>query len=1045
MEKPIVRQSLIRTFFIIALALTCLAPNPASAQLPYAYFTLAGKAGSAGFTNLTGPAARFNDPFGVTVDSLGYVYVADTANQVIRKIAPGASVSTFAGIAGSNGFANGAAATAEFSEPSGIAVDISGNVYVADWGNHVIRKITLGQVSTLAGLAGKPGWADGNNSVAQFNHPAAIAVDSLDNIYVADQGNDAIRMITSAGVVSTLAGTPGVTGFSDGISTNSQFNLPSGIAYYSSGILAVSDTGNNTIREVALSGGNWTVTTIAGSPGQSGTNDLPGASARFSTPMGLAVAAGFIAVADFGNSTIRYVTLGGQVSTQAGSPQSSGTASGPGFAVLFDWPAAVAFDADTNIYVADSGNDAIREGSPVIAPIITTQPTPQTGVPDGSVTFSIVATGVPPLLYTWSYNGEEIANGVDNAIEIDDLEVGDDGNISVEVTSPYGSVVSSNAALFTAVPDEFITWAGSPTNAFGFKDGAGSDALFDYPGALTSDTNGNIFVADSYNNSIREIVPSGLTDCAVTTLAGDSDHQDFADGEGTNAYFDNPFGLCIDTNGTIYVTDTYNYAIRQMKFNGSNWDVTTIAGNPGVQGTTNGAGTNALFAAPVGVTVGLGGNLFVADSDAGSVHDDALRQVAPEGEVTTLTGSELISGGEFAGEGTYGLSSPEGLVADDAGNLYVADNGNNQIFKVSTNTATTNWTAVNYAGAQSDYGGTNDGSEYNAQFNQPYDVAGDGHGIYYVADTGNNTIRKIATDQSVSTIGGLAGFSGSSDGVGTNALFNIPLGVCVDPNGILYVADSQNNTIRKQLPDLLIAVQPQDQSVHVNSNITFNVTAASTSDLTYQWLKNSNTITGANESSYTLSGAQTSDAASYSVAVSNATTGIFSSAAKLTVQIPPIIVTNPVAHMVTNGAKVTLTVSAIGTGPLTYQWLLDGVPIPGQTKTNLVITGVSTNNIGEYSVAINSAVSDITSTNVPLTLVLSTNAPQIQSITHSASSITFTFTSAANESFQIQVKNNLAQSIWVDLGSPITATNSTVSVSEAITNSHQFYRVLLLP
>ncbi len=168
-----------RGLLLLTAILLLLTIKSSPGQTPYFFYTLAGKQGSTGATNFPGPAARFNGPCGVAADAAGDVYVADTANHLIREIALSGTVSTLAGIAGTNGASNGPASTAEFNLPTGVAVDTNGNVYVADWGNHVIRKISGGQVTTLAGLAGKAGWADGDNSTALFNHPAGVAVDSL--------------------------------------------------------------------------------------------------------------------------------------------------------------------------------------------------------------------------------------------------------------------------------------------------------------------------------------------------------------------------------------------------------------------------------------------------------------------------------------------------------------------------------------------------------------------------------------------------------------------------------------------------------------------------------------------------------------------------------------------------------------------------------------------------------------------------------------------------------------------------------------------------
>jgi hypothetical protein len=347
-----------------------------------------------------------------------------------------------------------------------------------------------------------------------------------------------------------------------------------------------------------------------------------------------------------------------------------------------------------------------------------------------------------------------------------------------------------------------------------------------------------------------------------------------------------------------------------------------------------------------------------------------LRQVTPDGDISTLTGSELINGGALDPFiWVYGLSSTAGLKADPAGNLFVADDGNNQIFEVTTNGDEVNWVAVNYAGMQTGYGGSVDGPEFTARFDDPQGVALDGNGNVFVADSGNNTIRQIAPDQSVTTIAGVAGVAGSADGSGTNAMFNAPLDMVVDPNGTLFIADSGNNTIRKLLPDPLIAQDPQPQTVQLNSNATFNVLAAGTASLTYQWLKDGKSMVNQDEDSLTIHGAQPGDVANYSVVVSSPTMSITSAVAKLTLQTPPTITSGPISQTVTNGAKVTFSATVIGTGPLTFQWVLNGAPLPGQTKTNIVIAKASTNDLGAYALAVNGPVANIVSTNAMLAFV----------------------------------------------------------------------------
>ncbi|MHB8522477.1 MAG: NHL repeat-containing protein, partial [Limisphaerales bacterium] len=210
--------------------------------------TLAGLAGSSGSADGAGSVARFWGPSGVGLDSAGDVYVADYWNSTIRKVTPEGVVTTLAG--GGHGSADGTGSTAWFYQPAGVAVDSAGNVYVADTWNHTIRKVTpAGVVSTLAGLAGGIGSADGTGSAARFNFPFGVAVDKATNVYVADYGNHTIRKVTPAGVVTTLGGLAGSYGSADGTGGAARFWGPSGVAVDSAGNVYVGDTFNNTIRK----------------------------------------------------------------------------------------------------------------------------------------------------------------------------------------------------------------------------------------------------------------------------------------------------------------------------------------------------------------------------------------------------------------------------------------------------------------------------------------------------------------------------------------------------------------------------------------------------------------------------------------------------------------------------------------------------------------------------------------------------------------------------------------------------------------------------
>jgi sugar lactone lactonase YvrE len=354
-----------KKFLSRILVLTCIsfapfaAANGKSVYEPYLFTTFAGTVGVVGSTNGTGSAAEFSSPSGIVVDAADNLFVADTGNHTIRKITPAGVVSTFAGLAGVSGSANGTGSAARFNSPFGLTLDASGNIFVADSDNNTIRKITPGKVvTTVAGLAGVTGSADGVGASARFNGPRAVAVDNSGNIF-----NDTIRKITPAGSVSTFAGLAGTPGSSNGTGSAARFNEPRGIAVDTAGKVYVADSVNDTIRVITP---DALVSTLAGLAGANGSADATGSAARFFGPVGLTVGdTGNVFVADTVNDTIRKITPAGVVTTLGGLPVISGSSDGAGQNARFASPQGIALNSEDKIFVSDTGNNTIRVGGSV--------------------------------------------------------------------------------------------------------------------------------------------------------------------------------------------------------------------------------------------------------------------------------------------------------------------------------------------------------------------------------------------------------------------------------------------------------------------------------------------------------------------------------------------------------------------------------------------------------------------------------------------------------------------------------------------------------
>ena len=632
----------------------------------------AGNLGGPGYIDATGTAARFGYINAMATDSSGHIYVADNGSSsnigysFIRKITPAGIVTTLAGSAIAGG-TDGIGGSASFNYPNGIATDKAGNVYVADTSNCAIRKITsAGVVSTLAGKAGicgsvpGTGSADGTGTSARFSFPTGVATDQVGNVYVADTQHCTIRKITAAGVVTTLAGSAYVCGTADGNGPTANFDHPWGVATDSAGNVYVTDSYNSTIRKITPAG---LVSTFAGTPSKDGGNaDGTGSAARFSFPRGIATdGADNIYVDDFRNSTIRKITLAGVVTTISAAPSPyfdrriavdavgnvysshgstvlrlspagvvttlagkdsvSGNADGAGAAATFSSPTGITTDNVGNVYVADAAGSTIRKIAPVG-----------------------VVTTLAGKAFSWGHADGTCAAAtlMTNGVATDSV-----GNVYVAESSNTVRKITSGCGV--------TTLAGS--GAFGFADGMAMSASFSNPQGIAADTAGNVYLTDTYNNTVRKVTPAGV----VITLAGTPGLTGSADGLGTAASFNRPWGIAIDSDGNIYVADSGNRTIRKISVDGV---VSTLAGSPGIIGSADGVGAAASFGRPLGLATDAGRNVYVADEVT-----HTIRKITPDGLVNTVVG---VTGqnGFLAGDLPGSLSFPQG-VAISGSSLYI--------------------------------------------------------------------------------------------------------------------------------------------------------------------------------------------------------------------------------------------------------------------------------------------------------------------------------------------------------------------------------------
>lgn len=488
-------------------------------------------------------------------------------------------------------------------------------------------------------------------------------------------------------------------------------------------------------------------------------------------------------------------------------------------------------------------------------------------------------------------------------------------------------------AQTTYTPYAITTLAGSAGN-YGYVDDTGPAARFSYVYGVAVDSSGNVYVADSATNQaspsfgvVRKITPAGVT----TTLAGQSGTGGTSDGTGTAATFGNIGGIAIDKSGNLFVTDRTNGSVRKIVI--ATRAVTTVV-------------ATGTFKNPVGIAVDSSGNLYVADTG-----NFVIRKISG-GTVSTLAGTVGTQGfADGAGtSATFGL--PNGIAVDSSGNVYVVDTIYNKIRKI-----TAGGTVSTYAGQPGSQAPV-DGSLSAARFYVPFGIAIDAAGNIFVTDTENShgLIREISASGNVTTLAGNTVLSGSTDGTGSNARFYNPYGIAVGSSGTLTIADTGNYTVRQgtaltTATPPSIQTQPQGLSVNTGASVTFTVVATGTAPLNYQWTFGGGVITGATASSYTLTNAQTTNSGDYKVTVTNSAGFVTSNAATLTVAAGPAISAQPQSQTVNAGATTTLSVTATGVG-LTYQWMFNGTAIAGATSSTLSISNTSATAAGSYTVVI---------------------------------------------------------------------------------------------
>lgn len=966
--------------------------------MPQLISTVAGN-GTTGYSSDGGAAtnASLYSPRGVAVDKAGNVFIADSSNYRVRKVDTNGIITTVAG-RGTSGFSgDGGAATSAAMYPYAVAVDQAGNLFIADYGNYRIRKVdTNGIISTVAGNGAYGYSGDGGAATnAAMNSPIGIAVDRGGNLYIAD-ASSRIRKVGASGIITTFAGNTNL-GFSGdgGAATNAALNAPYGVTVDNIGNVFIADYVNNRIRKVNTNG---VISTVAGN-GYYGISGDGGAAtnAWLNNPFAVTVDnAGNLFIADQSNNRVRMVNANGIITTVAGN--GSTIHSGDGNTAVnssVSNPNGLAVDIAGNLLIAEQGNNRIRKmyslpgnlfdltlsnintnnigsysvvvSSPYgsvtsrvavlnMIPYISGQPTGQTIFQGGSASFIASIGGSMPMRCQWRFNGADIPGATNLSYTVANAMPADAGSFSLVVSNLYGGIVSSNAVLSVA----YI--AKQPTNQTGTN---GGSAKFEVvmSGAAS-------FTYQWQLNGTN--LPAAGT---IITVAGTGATGSSGDGGMSfNAGLYNPRAVALDRSGNLYIADQNNNRIRRVD---TNYVITTFAGkgSAGYSGD-GGMATNALLYAPNGVALDSAGNLFIADCS-----NNRIRKVDTNGIITTFAGKGTSG---FSGDGNQAtnaaLNVPGGIAFDLAGNLFIADYGNNRIRKVSTNGIITT-----FAGCGS-IGFSGDGDlATSAMLKNPSGVAVDGAVNLLIADSGNYRIRKVDTNGIISTIAGNGSSGHSGDGgPATSAGITYPVGLALDNAGNLLIADNTYRIRAVWTGGIITTVAGNGTTTYSDGGSALSaglsgpkgVAVDSTgniyiSDLTRVHKVIGNPVYPPTFPSITIGNLSAFNAGDYSVIIRMGNSSLTSAVATLTVQAPPVITVQPASQIVLTGSSPSFFVGAVGSGPFGYFWYVGGTNlIQGGPANVLMLPGVTTNNAGNYTVVVTNAYGSVTSQVARLTVAL---------------------------------------------------------------------------